>query len=159
MGLVCCTMISCPLGLCVGSSTSCCCTRTSVPGDMNRLEQKQKRLLIVFLGVLILGFAAFYVPLTFLCARVDQDNWVIWKPDGECWSEDGSMPGAYLGFVAGLVMGFGFMGFVTTFFIFLILVIRRCCCGGQKKTQKELEEDEVDENDYDGDLSGYDSMP
>lgn len=107
MGLCCCTMMGCPVGLCVLGPLAA--TREG------RLRGRE-RLLLTASGVLALGFVCLYIPLTILCARKDEDAYALWKGDGYCWSEGNTDGYAHLGLAAGLVMGVGVTGIMYALF-------------------------------------------
>jgi len=94
-------MLGCPIGLSVGSVTAL------VMGN------ERKTALRSFGGLLLGGLLLLYLPLTIMCAQADNDSWMPYKGDGDCWSEGGNMTGMNLGLAAGVIMGTGFGGLLS----------------------------------------------
>ena len=99
MGMCMCTFVGCPIGACVGSGAAACM-------DM----RSRKALKLAIFGAILAAGCISYVVLSILCAKADQDHWTLFRGDGECWSEGGSMPYTDLGWRTGLLMGIGFFG-------------------------------------------------
>ncbi len=111
-----CTFMA-PIASCVGGSLSGCLT-TRIPGLVEEVgsftKLDRKRHLLFYTLILSVGFFGLYLPLTFVCARADGGDWSLFKSDGECWSEGGTMPGKTLGLAAGGFIGVGFAGLLVT---------------------------------------------
>lgn len=106
MGMVICTFVTCPIGSCVGCGVAGC-SRICSKGD----DDQAKKTRLLFLGVFSALFAAgciCYIALSIMCARADHDRWTLFRGEGECWSEGGSMPCTGLGWWTGALMGTGF---------------------------------------------------
>lgn len=111
MGMVICTFVTCPIGSCVGCGVAAC-SRICSKGD----DDQAKRTRLLFLGVFSALFAAgciCYIALSIMCARADHDRWTLFRGEGECWSEGGSMPFTGLGWWTGALMGTGFFGTIV----------------------------------------------
>ncbi|KAL9190006.1 hypothetical protein ACHAXT_009681 [Thalassiosira profunda] len=113
MGLCCCTMISCPVGLCAGSAAAV--TLGNERTALHPEGRSRRGLLVLFGGLLLAGLLFLYLPLTIMCARADKAPWVPYKGSGHCWSE-GTGTGADLGLAAGAVMGTGLSGLLCVLF-------------------------------------------
>jgi len=128
MGLCCCTLISCPIGLVAGG------VMAPVLGNERTLLRPQgrsrKELLILFGGLLLAGFLVLYLPLTIVCAQADHKPWRLYPSDSlNCMSEGGdSSLGVLLGLAAGFVMGAGVAGLLGIFL---------CGCGSRQNEEHE----------------------
>jgi hypothetical protein len=124
MGLCMCTMVSCPIGSCVGGVFGGCLN----PSD----EATKKGLLGIFSAIFAAGCIC-YIILIIKCADADSKGWnnghVL--TEGECWSEGGRGPFMSLGLLTGALMGVGFSGLT-------VMLIRMLC---QIHRTKELNTD------------------
>jgi len=107
--LCCClTSVSACVSGCFGSCINC-----NSEGTFTR--KVKTGYLIAYGSLFLVGFFGFYLPLTFLCAKADGDNWALFKGEGACWNEENgsdSMP--VLGVLAGFSIGIGFSCFLCT---------------------------------------------
>ena len=106
-------MLSCPSGLATGFGVAMCCAVPKGGQQRQRPPLKRRDLARIFLAILAIGFVAFYLPLTFICAKADGSAWKLYSGGGECWSEGGDAPGVNLGLIAGAAMGFGLAGLLV----------------------------------------------
>ena len=100
MGMCMCTFV-CPIGSCVGCGAAACLDIHS-----------HQALKVAIFGTVLVAGCIFYVMLSVLCAKADQDQWTLFRGEGECWSEGGSMPYTNFGLQTGLLLGIGFVGVV-----------------------------------------------
>jgi len=109
MGMVICTFVTCPIGSCIGCVTAACCAAGHRDDDQARAK---RRLLLTLFATILAAGCICYVALTIGCAKADNDRWTLFRGEGECWSEGGSMPYGGLGWWTGALLGVGFFGTV-----------------------------------------------
>ena len=127
MGLCCCTMVGCPLGICAGSISACCIECPICEGSNNAPsvvdERKKIRLTmgIGIFGTLLMVGIGLYALLTEICSQADNEAWMFYKSYGECWGTH-TMAGAgyHVGLLAGLLMGIGTPGLLYSVWTFSI---------------------------------------
>eukprot|EP00591_Stephanopyxis_turris_P013338 CAMPEP_0195520818 /NCGR_PEP_ID=MMETSP0794_2-20130614/17564_1 /TAXON_ID=515487 /ORGANISM="Stephanopyxis turris, Strain CCMP 815" /LENGTH=135 /DNA_ID=CAMNT_0040650245 /DNA_START=24 /DNA_END=431 /DNA_ORIENTATION=- len=115
MGLCLCTF-STPCCAVVGAPLSCIAPKIShfVEEDGHFTLKDKKKHAAFYALLLLVGLFGMYLPLTFLCARLDDRDWTLFYGQGECWSTGGSMPYQWLGLLAGICIGIGFTAFLLT---------------------------------------------
>ena len=121
MGLCMCTMVSCPIGSCVGCVFGGCLN----PSD----EATKKGLLGIFSAIFAAGCIC-YIILKSKCKDADFQDRINEQElsGGECWSEGGRMPFIDLGLWTGALMGVGFFGLT-------VMLIRMLCQAHRIKKQ------------------------
>ena len=114
MGLCCCTLISCPLGICAGSSSAFCdMAYAGSNTDPFAVEKKKNKLMQVgIFGTLLMVGIGLYAFLTVICSQEDNEAWRLYKTYGSCWA----FTGIYVGFFAGLLMGVGTPGLLYSIY-------------------------------------------
>jgi len=89
--------------------TAACC---AVGHRDDEAARTKRRLLLTLFAAIFAAGGICYIALTIGCAKADNDRWTLFRGEGECWSEGGSMPYADLGWWTGALLGVGFFGTV-----------------------------------------------
>ena len=121
MGLCMCTMVSCPIGSCVGCGFGGCLDASDVA--------IKKRLMGRFSAIFAAGCICFII-LMIKCEQADaqdrREGHNLYG--GQCWSEGGRYPFTGLGLLTGALMGVGFFGLT-------VMLIRMQCQIHRTKEQ------------------------